>query len=120
MAERFPELADRLLSIRDRLVDLLPITREHYYDPAQQGSWSIKKVLPSLSPELRYDALEEVQDGGGAQQAYLEAIASGTSAARREQLHRQLWRYCELDTFAMVRVWEVLGAAGASNTTRQT
>lgn len=120
MAERFPELADGLLRIRDRLVDLLPITREHYYDPAQQGSWSIKKVLPSLSPDLRYDALEEVQDGGTAQQAYLEAIAPGASAERREQLHLQLWRYCELDTFAMVRLWEVLGAAGASDTKNRT
>lgn len=109
MAERFPELAKALLQIRDRLLDLLPITREHYYDPAQQGSWSIKKVLPSISPDLRYDALEEVQDGGGAQQAYLEAIAPGTSTARRQQLHRQLWRYCELDTIAMVRLWDVLG-----------
>ena len=44
------------------------------------GSWSIKAVIPTVSPELDYKALEEVQDVMGAQRAYLEAIDAGTSA----------------------------------------
>ena len=31
LAATFPDLADDLLAINERIVDLLPITREHYY-----------------------------------------------------------------------------------------
>jgi hypothetical protein len=61
------------------LVDLLPITRSHYYHPTQHGSWSIKAVLPAMVPELGYDALGGVQNGGQAQEAYLEAVDAATS-----------------------------------------
>nr|WP_205964319.1 DUF2779 domain-containing protein [Ramlibacter agri] len=106
LAERFAELRLPLLRIANRLVDLLPVAKEHYYHPEQQGSWSIKRVLPAMVPDLRYDDLAGVRDGGEAQQAYIEAIASQTSATRRNQLRDQLSRYCELDTFAMVRIWQ--------------
>lgn len=109
LAERHPRLAPALHAINDRIVDLLPVARQHYYHPSQQGSWSIKAVLPALfaesHPDLRYDNLDGVQDGGAAQQAYLEAIAPATSAARKAELERQLLAYCHLDTWAMVRLW---------------
>lgn len=105
LAERHPRLAPALHAINDRIVDLLPVARQHYYHPSQQGSWSIKAVLPALCPDLHYDNLDGVQDGGAAQQAYLEAIAPATSAARRAELERQLLAYCHLDTWAMVRLW---------------
>lgn len=109
LAKRFPRLAPALLGIEARLVDLLPITRTRYYDPRQQGSWSIKAVLPTIDPALDYADLEGVQDGGGAQDAFLEAaVTPGTSEARKRELHDQLWRYCRLDTFAMVRLWGFL------------
>lgn len=106
LAKRFADLQHPLLRLRERLVDLLPIARDFYYHPAQEGSWSIKKVLPALVPELGYDRLEGVQDGGQAQQAYLRAIAPQTTGAERQRIHQQLWSYCGLDTLAMVRVWE--------------
>lgn len=105
LAERHPRLAIALRAINDRVVDLLPIARQHYYHPSQQGSWSIKAVLPALCPELHYDVLDGVQDGGAAQQAYLEAITPATSAPRKAELERQLLAYCSLDTWAMVRLW---------------
>ena len=105
LAERYPRLAPALQAINARVVDLLPVARQHYYHPRQQGSWSIKAVLPALCPNLRYDDLDGVQDGGAAQQAYLEAIAPATSAARKAELERQLLAYCRLDTWAMVRLW---------------
>lgn len=104
MAEMFPDLAARLLAIPARFVDLLKIARKHYYHPAMNGNWSIKSVLPTIAPELDYANLGEVQEGDGAQQAFLEIIASGTEPARRTQLIRDLERYCERDTFAMVRL----------------
>ena len=105
LAERHPRLAPALQAIHARIVDLLPIARQHYYHPSQHGSWSIKAVLPALCPDLHYSQLDGVQDGGAAQQAYLEAIAPATNAARKAELERQLLAYCQLDTWAMVRLW---------------
>jgi hypothetical protein len=107
LATRYPALSDALLAINARVVDLLPIARERYYHPSQQGSWSIKKVLPAVVPELRYDELEGVQDGGMAMDAYLEAIHSSTLPERKTQIEQQLLAYCRLDTYAMVRLWQV-------------
>lgn len=107
LAIRYPHLSAALLAINARVVDLLPIARERYYHPSQQGSWSIKKVLPAVVPELRYDALDGVQDGGMAMEAFLEAIHPDTSAERKIQIEQQLLAYCKLDTYAMVRLWQV-------------
>lgn len=107
LAARYPELCDALLAINSRVVDLLPIARNRYYHPSQQGSWSIKKVLPAVVPELRYDALDGVQDGGMAMEAFLEAIHPSTTQERKNDIERQLLSYCKLDTYAMVRLWQV-------------
>lgn len=114
LAERFPEQRERLLKLAARLVDLLPIARENYYHPIQQGSWSIKKVLPAIAPDLDYGQLEGVRDGGQAQQAFLQAIAIETSTQQAQVLREQLWAYCRLDTFAMVRLWSALRALPAT------
>jgi hypothetical protein len=107
LAERYPHLSKPLLAINARAVDLLPIAQARYYHPSQQGSWSIKKVLPAVVPELRYDALDGVQDGGMAMGAFLEGIHPNTSTARKAQIEQQLLAYCALDTYAMVRLWQV-------------
>jgi hypothetical protein len=108
LAERFPELADRLLAINARVVDLLPVARKRYYHPGQQGSWSIKRLLPAIAPDLCYEQLDGVQDGGGAMHAYLEAIARETSPGRRQQVEGQLLAYCHLDTLALLRLRQFL------------
>lgn len=107
LATRYPHLSAALLALNARVVDLLPIARERYYHPSQQGSWSIKKVLPAVVPELRYDALDGVQDGGMAMEAFLEAIHPDTNPERKNQIEQQLLAYCKLDTYAMVRLWQV-------------
>lgn len=107
LAARYPNLCDALLAINARVVDLLPIARARYYHPSQQGSWSIKKVLPAVVPELRYADLDGVQDGGMAMDAFQEAIHPSTSAERKGLIERQLLAYCKLDTYAMVRLWQV-------------
>jgi hypothetical protein len=108
LAARLPEMDRPLTAISERIVDLLPITRKHYYHPAQEGSWSIKSVLPAIVPELSYHDLDGVQDGGMAMEAYLEAIQPGTTVARREEIRAQLLEYCKLDTYAMIGIWRHL------------
>lgn len=107
LAERFPQHGGHLASIIDRVVDLLPIARNRYYHPSQHGSWSIKAVLPAVCPDLCYDQLDGVQDGGMAVDAFKEAIATDTDPSRRQEIEGQLLEYCKLDTLAMVRLWQV-------------
>ena len=109
LAERFPDLAAGLESVLDRLVDLHPVVKENYYHPDMLGSWSLKAVLPTFAPDLDYSALEEIQEGSAASNAYLEAIDQRTSPERREQLRSRLLKYCRLDTEAMVRLVRFLG-----------
>jgi hypothetical protein len=106
LGERYPRLKRSLSDINDRVVDLLKVAQQHYYHPSQQGSWSIKNVLPAVAPDLRYDDLDEVQNGGTAMNAFREAIAPDTSASRKVQIRQQLLDYCALDTYAMVRLWQ--------------
>jgi hypothetical protein len=105
LSERFPRLAKPLLALNERVVDLLPVARDDYYHPSQQGSWSIKAVLPALCPDLHYGDLDGVQDGGMAMDAFLEALAPQTSKTRKSEIEQQLLAYCALDTYAMVRLW---------------
>ena len=111
LSERFPRLAQPLLALNERLVDLLPVARDHYYHPSQQGSWSIKAILPALCPDLTYSDLDGVQDGGMAMDAFLEALAPQTSKARKSEIEQQLLAYCALDTYAMVRLWSIFSGS---------
>ncbi len=104
MARMFPDLASPLTTLVERLFDLHPLAKAGYYHRDMHGSWSIKAVLPTIAPELRYDALDGVKNGTQAQSAYLEAINVETTTARREKLRAELLTYCELDTLAMVAV----------------
>ena len=112
LAMRFPLLGPDLQDIIERVVDLLPIARKRYYHPDQHGSWSIKVVLPAVCPDLAYGALDGVQDGQAAQGAFLEAMGPDTTSERKAEIEQQLLAYCELDTLAMVRMWEFFRGSG--------
>lgn len=101
LADALPDLAPELTIIADRVVDLLPVTQAHYYHRDQRGSWSIKKVLPTIAPELDYADLE-VGDGAAAQLAWLESASPQCAPERRAEIASSLEAYCERDTWAMV------------------
>lgn len=103
LAATFPDLADDLLAINARIVDLLPITRQHYYHPEMRGSWSLKAVLPTIDAGLGYDGMA-VANGGMAQEAFLEMIDAGTEEGRKEELRQGLLDYCALDTYALMQL----------------
>lgn len=102
LATHFPDLRQALDAAQDRFFDLENVVQDYYYHPEMRGSCSIKVVLPTVAPDLDYARLEEVQDGTGAQDAYIEAINPDTTAVRREELRQRLLTYCGLDTWAMV------------------
>lgn len=104
LIDRFHDLVGPLTDIRDRLVDLLPPTKQHYYHPDMQGSWSIKAVLPTVAPELSYGSLGEVRDGIAAQAGYLAAIEPDATDTVRNKLRRDLLDYCRYDSLALVKL----------------
>ena len=109
LREAVPRWARELERIEKRLVDLLPTIRSHVYHPDFGGGFSIKKTLPALVPGLSYADLK-VQDGEVAtvelQRLMLEG--DGTPPAERAALREALLRYCERDTWAMVKLLEKL------------
>jgi hypothetical protein len=109
LAEAFPDLGQALHGMAHRLFDLLPFAREHYYHPAMMGSWSIKRVLPTIAPELDYANLESVQSGDMVEPVYFELIDPETAVGRKAVLTAALLTYCERDTLGMVRLAEFLG-----------
>jgi len=108
-----PDLRDPLERLVDRLIDLHPLAKHHYYHPAMRGSWSIKAILPTIAPELDYALLPGISDGLAAQQAYVEATSPETIPALRADIQRQLLRYCRHDTLAMVKLAHFLESDGA-------
>jgi hypothetical protein len=115
LANAFADLAPALQAMADRLFDLLPFAREHYYHPAMMGSWSIKRVLPTIAPELDYANLDDVQSGEMVEPIYFEMIDPATTGERRKVLENALLTYCERDTLAMVRLAEFFsGGAGTA------
>ena len=97
-----PDLRDPLERLVDRLVDLHPISKQHYYHPAMRGSWSIKAILPTIAPELDYASLSGIADGLAAQRAYGEAVSHDTVPNRVSAIRDELLTYCKHDTLAMV------------------
>ena len=49
---------------------------------------------------------EELRDGGAAMMAYAYLQFGDLHAEQRELIRKALLRYCELDTMAMVMIWE--------------
>jgi hypothetical protein len=107
VARDFPQAAKELLALNERMVDLeLPFRKKYYYTRDMQGRSSIKKVLPALVPDLSYDDLT-IKEGGTASATFL-AMHQGEYTGDYDATRHQLLEYCQLDTFAMVKVLEVL------------
>jgi hypothetical protein len=147
------------------MVDLWKLVKRYYYDPATNGSNSIKAVLPAilnsseylqqkyshpiygaeivslnfkpkawieLEPDGKtvkdpYSLLgklfvdidyvdiakgnlfsdsDELKDGGAAMMAYSRLQFTEMTSYEREELEKSLLKYCELDTLAMVMIYE--------------
>ncbi|HEV2751329.1 MAG TPA: DUF2779 domain-containing protein [Gemmatimonadales bacterium] len=109
LREAVPKFARELERIERRLVDLLPTVRNHVYHPDFGGRFSIKKTLPALVPGLSYADLK-VQDGEKATVELQRLMLAGSELPEREraELREALLRYCERDTWAMVKMLEKL------------
>lgn len=109
LADACPECADELRPLADRIVDLLPIVRDHVYHPRFGGSFSLKKVLPALVPELSYDEMAIAEGETASVELARLMFGKDVLASEREALRRDLLKYCERDTEAMVALADTLG-----------
>ena len=106
-------LADPLLSMEQRLVDLAdPFSKGWFTDPNFKGRWSIKAVLPALCPDMTYKNLM-IQDGTAAMAAYAELRDQATTPERRAALTEGLKAYCAQDTEAMCKILDRLYTVAA-------
>ena len=110
LAELFPDLAPQLLRIRENIKDLLkPFRKGYYYNKAIGNSFSIKSILPAMFPDdpaLDYHNLEGVHNGGEAMTIF--PLIKDMPPAEQEIARRNLLKYCELDTYATVKIWQKL------------
>lgn len=144
------------------MIDMWEIVKRYYYDPATNGSNSIKQVLPAilnsstflqekyskpiygasdgiascnfkdwqwiqfadgkvvdpykLLPKMFADVSDkineilsegdELKDGGAAMTAYARMQFEEMSDYERDEIRNALLKYCELDTMAMVMIYE--------------
>ena len=109
LAEALPHLRRDLVRLYDRLWDLLPILKAHYYHPEFAGSYSIKAVLPALAPHLAYADLE-IQEGTLASVEFARMVFDDLDLAEQARIRTALLSYCARDTLAMVEVRKALRA----------
>ena len=107
LASEFPDLAQRIQPVIDRLWDLYRVVSNNYYHPDFHGSLSLKSVLPVMVPELGYGDLE-ISDGATASARFAEIEAAGIQGPERERVATALRAYCGRDTFATVKILERL------------
>ena len=108
IARMYPDLKDEMDRINSNIVDFLePFKQRKYYTKEMHGSASIKAVLPALypdDPELDYHNLPVVHNGEEASEAFLNL--KNKSKKEQKEIRHGLLVYCELDTLAMVKLWE--------------
>jgi hypothetical protein len=108
MARLYPEFADFLNDVNRRMYDLeVPFKSGLYIHPDFKGKSSIKKVLPVLVPELSYHSLN-VQNGSMAFTQWHRLIFEDLEAEEKAKIKADLLEYCKMDTWAMVKIWEIL------------
>lgn len=110
LAETFEDLSPKLSSIEFSIKDLLdPFQYGYYYKKEIGGSFSIKSILPAMfpnDPSLNYHNLEGVHNGTEAMTLFPKI--KDLPLEEQEKARQNLLKYCELDTFAMVKIWQKL------------
>ena len=103
----YPEYEKTFEMINNHTFDLMTIFSDLlYFDRRFLGSASIKKVLPVLT-DISYDDLA-VGNGGVAMNLLFQIQQGNIKWDELEQSLKNLLTYCEQDTRAMVRIWEVV------------
>jgi hypothetical protein len=108
MATMYPEYADFLNHVNERIYDLMDVfSKQYHVHPLYLGKTSIKYVLPVLVPELSYKEMA-IQNGGIACLRWFQMATDVTTDEEGDIIYKNLLKYCELDTLAMYKIYEHL------------
>ena len=106
-AEAFPEYQNWLDSLLPRFVDLYDVFEDFsYYHPSQNGSASLKAVLPALTG-ASYDDLD-IASGDFAQREFTRIAFGDVTPAERSKVRTALKAYCCQDTRGLIEIVEAL------------
>lgn len=109
LAAAVSDRAGELHALAERIVDLLPVVRDHVYHPDFDGGFGFKAVLPALVPGVSHSDLEIGNANlASAELSRMMFAPQSMTGAEREALRGNLLRYCELDTWGMVKILDVL------------
>tara|TARA_R110002124_G_scaffold7105_13_gene41774 strand:- start:1744 stop:3225 length:1482 start_codon:yes stop_codon:yes gene_type:complete len=107
LAGALPEYAEELRAQTERMTDLLvPFRNRWLYHPDQNGSASIKQVLPAFTDQSYNDL--EISGGSDASAQYAAFQAGYIPHEELEALFTNLSQYCKLDTYAMKLLLDVV------------
>jgi Domain of unknown function(DUF2779) len=107
LAVAFPDESDFLLGLKGRLLDLMtPFRRFWIHDARQQGSCSLKNILPVLTTST-YEGMA-IADGRRAMTEFERVVFGEVEAAEKERVMQELRDYCCQDTMALVDVLDAL------------
>ncbi len=106
--EAYPEHRSWFNCIENNFLDLYePFRNYHYYNPAQQGSNSLKSVLPAITGKGYQDL--DISNGAVASIRYFNAtLKDNLDIKGRDDLYRALEEYCGLDTRGMIDIVDKL------------
>jgi hypothetical protein len=105
LAVVFPEYKEWVDSVILRLVDLLEVFRSfYYYNCEQEGSASIKKVLPAVTGNS-YSELN-INNGKDASLLFFEIMFK--DGKKKDKIRKDLEEYCGLDTLGMKLILDEL------------
>jgi hypothetical protein len=107
LAAALPDLAPVAEGIRARLWDFLPVIRRHVAHPAFSGSFSLKKVLPALAPDLGYEDLD-ISDGSLAGIFWERLVREHPPREEAARLEEALRAYCRRDTEGLLTIVRAL------------
>ncbi|OVE74580.1 hypothetical protein BVX95_02005 [archaeon D22] len=103
LAKAYPEFEEQVQSIIERIIDLEePFAKFHYYNPRQNGSASIKYVLPALT-DISYEGMG-IGNGIEAYVNFARVTYNEATQKEKEQVWEDLEKYCAQDTWAEVEI----------------
>ncbi len=107
LAKDFPEYKTALEILSAKIIDFAyPFQQQWYYNPEMKGSFSLKTIFPALCQDQSFGQLT-INSGVQAMYAWLE-ILEEKDLFRTQEIKEHLLKYCETDTYALMKVFEKL------------
>jgi hypothetical protein len=110
LGEMYPKHGEFFAEVNESVFDLETIfTKQLYVHPEFRGRTSIKNVLPVLCPQHSYKELQ-IADGTSASINWYHMATKRHPEEHCTRIYENLCKYCELDTLAMVEIYNLLAA----------